>query len=174
MILITVGTEKFQFDRLMIWLDKLILKGILNPEREEIVVQYGSCTVLPSGVKGFSVVPGSQFQELVKKARLIIAHCGEGTIDLLSQINKPFILVPRSEQLGEHVDDHQQELAEALQEKGVNVANCSQDLENFLVEPQLTPISAGPSAYYAKACSMLEELFNSNGDTATTLIPSHA
>ena len=173
MILITVGTEKFPFNRLMNWIDKLISKGFLNPEQEEIVVQYGSCTVLPSEVRGFRIVPGNQFQELVKKARLIIAHCGEGTIDLLSEVNKPFILVPRSERLGEHVDDHQQELAEALKEKGINVANCSQDLENFLASPQLTPISAGPTAYYARACSMLEQLFNSNEDK-TTLIPTYA
>ena len=174
MILITVGTEKFPFNRLMIWLERLIIKGFLNPEKEQIIVQYGSCTILPSGVKGFSVVPGSQFQELVKKARLIIAHCGEGTIDLLAQVNKPFILVPRSEDLGEHVDDHQQELAEALKDKGINVARCSQDLEDFLAAPQLTPISAGPTAYYARACSMLEQLFNSNENTTTTLIPAYA
>ena len=106
MILITVGTEKFPFNRLMNWLETLILKGTLNPQQEEVVVQYGSCTIIPSQVKSFQVVPGLQFQELVKKARLIIAHCGEGTIDLLSKINKPFLLVPRSVELNEHVDDH--------------------------------------------------------------------
>ena len=30
MILITVGTEKFPFNRLMIWLERLIIKGFLN------------------------------------------------------------------------------------------------------------------------------------------------
>ncbi|MGF1489341.1 MAG: glycosyltransferase [Prochloraceae cyanobacterium] len=127
MILITVGTEKFSFNRLMNWLETLILKGTLNPQQEEVVVQYGSCTIIPSQVKSFQVVPGVQFQELVKKARLIIAHCGEGTIDLLSKINKPFLLVPRSVALNEHVDDHQIELANALQDQGINIAHSISD-----------------------------------------------
>ncbi len=175
MILITVGTEKFPFNRLMNWLDTLITSGFLNPQNEEIVVQYGSCTVLPSQVKGFHIIPGNQFLELVQKARLIIAHCGEGTIDLLSQMNKPFLLVPRCKDLGEHVDNHQLELAQALQTQGINVAHCPQDLEDFLADPQFTPIVAGPTDYYATACSMLEELFNSDDNaTIPTLIPAYA
>lgn len=180
MILITVGTEKFPFDRLMNWLDRLISKGFLNPKKEEIVVQYGSCTILPSGVRGFSIIPSHQFQELVKKARLIIAHCGEGTIDLLSKINKPFILVPRSERLGEHVDNHQQELAEALKEKGINVAASIEDLEVFLSNPFLIPIEFSPAAYYAEASKMLELLFslessatNSNNLTNINLVANY-
>ena len=160
MILITVGTEKFPFNRLMTWLEQLISKGILNPQLEEIVVQYGSCTIFPSGVKGFQVVPSSQFQALVKKARLIIAHCGEGTIDLLCQIQKPFLLVPRQQQWDEHVDDHQLELANALQAQGVNIANSLEQLEAFLLAPVYTPIQFSPRNYYLATCMMLDNLFN--------------
>ena len=173
MILITVGTEKFPFNRLMNWLETLILKGTLNPQQEEVVVQYGSCTIIPSQVKSFQVVPGLQFQELVKKARLIIAHCGEGTIDLLSKINKPFLLVPRSVELNEHVDDHQIELANALQEQGINVANSIADLEQFLLQPVLTPIAASPLDYYKQASLMLNELVK-NLDIAPTVTPAYA
>ena len=124
MILVTVGTEKFSFNRLMTWIDDLIQKNLLQPNQEEIVIQYGSCTITPKGANNFSVLPSHQFEEIVKQARLIIAHCGEGTLDLLANINKPFILVPRSGKYQEHVDDHQIELAEELAKQGVSIANC--------------------------------------------------
>jgi UDP-N-acetylglucosamine transferase subunit ALG13 len=45
MILVTVGTEKFAFDRLMQWVDRLIEEGFI-PAEEEVIVQYGSCTIV--------------------------------------------------------------------------------------------------------------------------------
>ena len=131
----------------------------MNPEFEEIVVQYGSCTVIPSKVKSFSLLPGQQFHDLVAKARLIIAHCGEGTIDLLAQIKKPFILVPRQYDIREHVDDRQKDLGDALKEKGINVASSIEDLEVFLNNPLFTSIEVSPAIYYANASAMLERLF---------------
>lgn len=157
MILITVGTEKFPFDRLMNWLNRLINKGVLNPKIEEVVVQYGSCTIIPSQVKSFCILPGQEFLKLIAKARLIIAHCGEGTIDLLSKVNQPFILVPRLSKFGEHIDDHQEELANVLKVKGINVASSIEDLENFILSPVLKSIQISPAVYYARASIMLEQ-----------------
>ena len=94
MILVTVGTEKYPFNRLMQWLDSLIEQGFIDPQQEEVVVQYGSCTIVPEGVKNHTVLPETDFLGLVEEARIIIAHCGEGTIDLLDSLKKPFILVP--------------------------------------------------------------------------------
>lgn len=138
MILVTVGTEKFPFDRLMLWIQALREQGFLQ---EEIVIQYGSCTTLPFGVECFSKLPPLQFQQLVKTARLTIGHCGEGTILLLSAISKPYILVPRSHRYREHVDDHQVELAIALEQKKIPIAWSPGDLVRFLASPRWTPLS---------------------------------
>lgn len=138
MILVTVGTENFPFDRLIAWIQVLIEQDLIQ---EEIVIQYGSCTQLPFGVKGFPKLPPLQFQELVQKARLVISHCGEGTILLLTTISKPYILVPRSYQYGEHIDDHQIELGEALEQKKIPIAWSPGDLVRFLASPKWTPIS---------------------------------
>ena len=55
MILVTVGTEKFPFNRLMQWINNLIKQGLIAPEQEEVVIQYGSCTIVPHKVNNYSV-----------------------------------------------------------------------------------------------------------------------
>ena len=162
MILITVGTEKFPFDRLMKWVSQLIAQNLIQPTLEEVIIQYGSCTMVPQQADNYKLLPAGQFMNLVKQADVIIAHCGEGTIDLLTNLNKPFILVPRSGKHLEHVDDHQIELAEQLEQLGIAIANSYNDLADFLRSPQLTDrdmAKLSPSKYYAQASLLLEKQF---------------
>lgn len=181
MILITVGTEKFPFNRLMQWIDNLIQENLLDPQKEEIIIQYGSCTILPKEGNKYSLLPKNEFQTFLSEARLIIAHCGEGTIDLLANYPKPFILVPRSKQFEEHVDDHQIELALKLEEEGIPIAKSPGDLVRFLANPQVVEIKKSPSNYYAKASLLLEAQFDTEeiledltGDLIGNLTPSFA
>ena len=162
MILITVGTEKFPFNRLMKWIDNLITQNLIQPEKEEIVIQYGSCTIVPNDIKSYSVLKETDFLSSIEKARIIIAHCGEGTIDLLALINKPFILVPRSHDFQEHVDDHQVELAQQLAKQGIPIANSQEDLVNFLAKPFVAKFPVTPAKYYAQASLLLEEEFETD------------
>ena len=162
MILVTVGTEKFPFNRLMEWIDNLSEQNLIQPEKEEIIIQSGSCTIIPKGVKSYSVLKKTDFLSLVEKARLIIAHCGEGTIDLLAVRDKPFILVPRSHQFQEHVDEHQVELAEQLAQQGIPIANCAEDLVSFLAEPFVAHFPVTPTEYYTQASFLLEEQFETD------------
>jgi hypothetical protein len=50
----------------------------------------------------------------------------------LASLNKPYVLVPRLSKYGEHVDDHQLELAHALEQKGVQIARSPADLVKFI------------------------------------------
>ena len=148
----------------MQWVDQLIQTRFINPDQEDVVIQYGSCTIVPQQGKSYEVLPSVDFKALLDQARLIISHCGEGSFDVLAQTDKPFILVPRSHQFGEHVDDHQVELANALQTKGVNIAHCPGDLVRFLANPVMVKISAIPTQYYQQASQLLSqevEKFNS-------------
>lgn len=162
MILITVGTEKYPFNRLMLWIDLLANHGFLDSEQEEIVVQYGNCTILPTGVKVYKLLPETEFSHLLKRARLVIAHCGEGTMDLLTELEKPFVLVPRQHRFGEHLDDHQLELAEVLKELGFAIAYSPGDLARFLFDPQSEPMIHVGEMLSTKLCQKLSDRFPTN------------
>jgi UDP-N-acetylglucosamine transferase subunit ALG13 len=138
MILVTVGTEQYPFNALLDWVGALMQAGFIAPE-EEVIVQYGACTRLPDRVKVYQRLPETEFKALVAEARLVIAHCGEGTALLLKTFNVPYILVPRTQRLGEHVDDHQLEMAAALEQQGVAIARSPADLIHFLATPTTAP-----------------------------------
>jgi anti-anti-sigma factor len=134
MILVTVGTEQYPFNALLDWIGALMHAGFIAPE-EDVVVQYGAATRLPDRIKIYQRLPESEFKTLVSQARLVIAHCGEGTALLLKTFDVPYVLVPRTGRLGEHVDDHQLEMAAALEKQGVAIARSPADLVRFLDSP---------------------------------------
>jgi UDP-N-acetylglucosamine transferase subunit ALG13 len=106
MILVTVGTEQYPFNALMSWVDLLIRDGLIDGN-EEVIVQYGSSSKLPDKVKIFKRLPESEFKDLLEQARIVISHCGEGSVMSLESLGKPYVLVPRTQRFGEHVDNHQ-------------------------------------------------------------------
>jgi anti-anti-sigma factor len=129
MILVTVGTEQYPFNALMDWVELLIKEGIIN---EEVTIQYGSSTSFPDDVKVTKVMPESKFRECIERSSAVISHCGEGTALLLEDFDKPYILVPRTSKFHEHVDDHQLEMADDLENQGVLIARSPADLAKFL------------------------------------------
>ena len=161
MILVTVGTEQFPFNRLMEWTEAAIEYGIL---REEVVVQAGSCTVTPTGAEVHAILPEDRFQQLVQSARIVISHCGEGSYLLLSQLRVPFILVPRSARFGEHVDDHQVEMATALEDLGCAIARSPIELISHLTRPILPTAIPSISNSANRICQMLQQQFPFDSD----------
>lgn len=150
MILTTVGTEPYPFNRLMTWLDILLKRGLIH---EEVVVQYGYCTVWPSpqeyseeekpGVKtdqpvirSFPDISQGTLDQWSSQARIMISHCDPKTLWWLDQTNKPYILVPRAECYKEYADDRQIELGYALALAGVPIAWSPGDLVRFLQSPR--------------------------------------
>lgn len=108
MIKVALGTEKFQFTRLMEWLDQAIDDGLL-PEKEEILVQSGATTYNPRH-KNIVMVPTVPFQQQMaefKEARISIIHAGIGNVLDLVDLRKVPIIVPRDPMRKEHLDGHQ-------------------------------------------------------------------
>ncbi len=157
MILITVGTEQYPFNALMDWVGLLMKEGIIN---EEVIIQYGSSTRLPDNVKVSKVIPEEIFKQNVDSASLVIAHCGEGSALLLEEFDKPYILVPRTVRFHEHVDDHQLELADDLENQGVLIARSPADLVKFL---RLNTIPHGSPDFSedTRLCEYLSDRYNS-------------
>ncbi|MBD2105159.1 sugar transferase [Leptolyngbya sp. FACHB-261] len=167
MILVTVGTEQYPFNALMDWVNLLIRNGFID-QNEEVVVQYGCSTKLPDQVKVFKLLPESAFKTLVDQARLIIAHCGEGTALLLEASGKPYVLVPRTQRFGEHVDDHQLELADALEQQGVSIARSPASLTKFLTATESTDLKLPQ----ADLCKQLSEYYGDSTDKKIMLVCS--
>ena len=115
MIFITLGTQKFQFDRVLKEIDKLIEEGKLK--KEDLQVQCVFSEYVPKNFEIFDLKPQNEIDELIDKAEVIITHSGTGSIIGALKKKKKLIIIPRLKKYGEHVDNHQMELAELFNEK---------------------------------------------------------
>lgn len=158
MLLVTVGTEQYPFNALMNWVDLLIREGLIDRD-EEVIVQYGSSSKLPDKVRIFKRLPESDFKALLEQARVVISHCGEGSVMLLESLGKPYVLVPRTRRFGEHVDDHQLEMADAMEKQGISVARSPGDLVRFLAEPKVLGLIPKDEE---KLCEFLSNSYDCN------------
>ncbi len=113
MIFVTLGTQKFQMNRLVKAADKLA--GEID---EEVFVQTGNSTYKPKKCKYKAFMDPEEYKEKIEKCSCLITHAGVGTIITGVNASKPVIVVPRMAKMKEHVDDHQKEIAEAFSIKG--------------------------------------------------------
>lgn len=122
MILVTLGTQKFQMNRLVEVMDKAAIEL-----GEEVFIQTGNSTYEPKNCKWQAFVDSKRFQEMIKNCSMLVTHAGVGTIMTGINAKKPIVVVPRLAEFGEHVDDHQKEIADAFEEKGFVLACKSID-----------------------------------------------
>lgn len=115
MIFVTVGSQKFPMDRLLTEIDRLIKEGKI---KEEIFAQTGYCQFKPSCFESRPFLDREEFDRCIENCDLLITHGGSGTIMSGLKQRKKVIAVPRLKMHGEHVDDHQKELAGVLHKKG--------------------------------------------------------
>ena len=113
MIFVTVGTHNQGFDRMVKKMDEIV--GELE---EEVVTQRGHTSYEPRNARFFDFASREEMEEWVDKADIIVTHGGAGSIIFALSKNKPVVVVPRLRRYGEHVNDHQIELAKALEKKG--------------------------------------------------------
>lgn len=118
MIFITLGSQKFQFDRLLIAIDKLCEKGIVQ---EEVFAQIGYSTYEPQNYKFARFLNRDEFIEKTDRCDIFITHGGTGAIIGAVKKGKRVIAVPRLAKYGEHVDDHQLQLLKEFGEMGIIV-----------------------------------------------------
>jgi beta-1,4-N-acetylglucosaminyltransferase len=125
MIFVTVGTCE-PFERLMRAVDAV-------STGEPIIVQTGLSTTIPAHVTTVDFLPYDRLVERVREARIVVTHAGVGSILTALLNNVKPLVVPRLQQYGEAVDDHQLELARRLEELGlVRVLADIADLETVL------------------------------------------
>ncbi|MBD2528762.1 glycosyl transferase [Nostoc flagelliforme FACHB-838] len=136
MILMTLGTVSFPFDRAVLWLKMLIDRGVIS---EPVFLQYGYSDV--SALKRYpqvTLVPTVTLDELVKlveSSRLVISHAGQGSTRMLAAQGARFMLLPRLKRYGEHVDDHQLLFTQAVAPLGIKSFVSLDELEKAVLEP---------------------------------------
>ncbi len=116
MVLVLLGTQNNNFHRLLDEVEKNIEKGNIT---EEVVVQAGFTKYNSDKMKIFDLTTKEHLREIVKKASLIITHAGVGSIEMSLEEGKKVIAVPRKKKYGEHVNDHQKEIEEKFNAKGL-------------------------------------------------------
>lgn len=104
MIFVTLGSQKFQFDRLLAQIDRLIEDGTIT---EPVLAQTGHSTYVPKHFQTQAFMDREAFAAAMEKADTVITHAGTGAIIGAVKKGKKTIAVPRLSQYGEHVDDHQ-------------------------------------------------------------------
>jgi UDP-N-acetylglucosamine transferase subunit ALG13 len=107
MIFVSVGTHDAPFDRL--------LRTVYDLELEEkLVVQYGASTIRSNRAVEAEYLPFDEVVGYIRDARAVVMHAGVGSVMVSLANGKRPIVMARRRELGEHVDDHQLELARRM------------------------------------------------------------
>ena len=130
MIFITLGSQKFQFNRLLKAVDELIENGIIT---DEVFAQSGYSDYKPRHYSYKQFLDRDEFAECETKADIVITHGGTGAIIGAVKKGKKVIAVPRLAKYGEHVDDHQLQLIAQFKHQNLiyGLVDCS-ELETAL------------------------------------------
>lgn len=132
MIFITLGSQKFQFNRLLKKVDELITGDII---KDDVFAQIGESDYKPKNYAYKKFLSREEFEEKIKQCEMVITHGGTGAIIGAIKKGKKVISVPRLKKYGEHVDDHQLQLLEQFEQLNLIWA-CSdtEELEKALKE----------------------------------------
>ena len=128
MIFVTVGTQ-LPFDRLV----RTVAEWAAEEGRDDVFAQIGPARWKPSNIETVPFITPEDFRRRVSNCRVIIAHCGMGSILTALQMGKPIVVMPRREALDEHRTDHQFATARKFREMGtVTVAMDERELRVHL------------------------------------------
>lgn len=151
MILVTLGTQKQDFSRLLEYIENSNIK-------DEIIVQAGYTKFKSKKMKIFDFISYEKMEEYIQKADYIITHSGTGSVLTPLKKNKKVIVCARLSKYGEHVDDHQKQLVEILKDEGY-VLELTED--NKLDDLIKTLKSFKPKKYVANTPNFINKLQNS-------------
>lgn len=140
MIFVTVGTQ-LPFPRLMREMDRIagrLCEPVIAQTCED--TRYTNLIVEP-------YMSAARYNEVVERARIIVAHAGIGTVMAARQYGIPAILVPRRADLGEHRNDHQiGTVRQLLGREGIRAVWNPETLDEYLTEDFAPPLpGSGPA-----------------------------
>ena len=140
MIFVTLGSQKFQFNRLLKKIDELIEAGAIT---EPVFAQTGASDYVPVHYEYQAFLDRETFAENMSRCDTVITHGGTGAIIGAVKKGKKVIAVPRLAKYGEHVDDHQLQLIGQFTDLNL-ICACGdpEDLEKALEEVKRSQYAA--------------------------------
>jgi UDP-N-acetylglucosamine transferase subunit ALG13 len=114
MIFVTLGTHEQPFARALDLVAELEFEA-----EEEVLVQYGATPARSdlSNVRWVDYLEWDALTHTMRSAEVVISHAGVGSTVTAIRAGKKPVVVPRLARFGEHVDDHQLQLAERLAQR---------------------------------------------------------
>ena len=125
MIFITLGSQKFPFDRLLRMMDQLAANGL----QHDIFAQTGASTYTPAHFPCKAFLDADEYNANMQRADIVITHGGTGAIIGAVKRGKKVIAIPRLARFGEHVDDHQLQIVRTFADLSL-ILPC-EDLEHL-------------------------------------------
>jgi UDP-N-acetylglucosamine transferase subunit ALG13 len=119
-IFATCGSSHLPFERFM--------RALAAVPADELIVQHGPATP-PPAARTVAFLPYAEVLKLIEESEVVVSHAGVGSIICAVRAGHTPIVFPRLVRYGETVDDHQVELARALEQRGtVRVATDPEQL----------------------------------------------
>lgn len=113
MIFVTVGNATQGFSRFLNAIENLGRNGYFGDEK--VLIQTGSNSSIDfDGAEQVDFLSLESFLDALRVARVVISHGGAGTLLQILQLGRVPVVIPREKKFGEHIDDHQVELVQAL------------------------------------------------------------
>lgn len=165
MIFVTVGTHEQPFDRLIKYVDYLAKEEVI---KEKVFIQTGYSTFQPKYCEWSQFIPYSQMVENVQNARITITHGGPSSFILPLQYGKIPIVVPRQKKYNEHINNHQLEFSEAVEENYKNIIviehidDLKSTIENYdkIVEKMPVNMMSHNKQFCKDFAEIVDDLFN--------------
>jgi UDP-N-acetylglucosamine--N-acetylmuramyl-(pentapeptide) pyrophosphoryl-undecaprenol N-acetylglucosamine transferase len=115
-VVVTLGSNNYAFRSLVERLLRVL------PQGADILWQTGHTDTSGLGIEAVKFLPAADLLSAMRKADLVIAHAGVGSALTAMRSGHAPLLVPRRRVRGEHVDDHQVQIARHLVDRGIAVA----------------------------------------------------
>lgn len=152
MVFVTVGSQKFPFDRLLRAVDECVANGSI---REEVFAQTGACGYVPKSYAHKPFLDREEFAKHADAASVVVTHGGTGAIMGALKKGKRVVAMARLARFGEHVDDHQVQLLEEFERAGL-ILTCEDG--PTLAEAYRAALQREPAAYRSSNDRFVDDL----------------
>jgi UDP-N-acetylglucosamine--N-acetylmuramyl-(pentapeptide) pyrophosphoryl-undecaprenol N-acetylglucosamine transferase len=100
------------------------------PDDAEVVWQLGHTPAIPNmkGVRVEQFISHNELADAMAAADVVVCHAGVGSALTAMAAGRFPIVVPREESRGEHIDDHQAEIAAGLESLGLAISRSPDEV----------------------------------------------